>query len=179
MLKISANDEGRGGGPLTDPTVGLASLISANEVGFRQMLDALPTAIYTTDAKGCITHFNPACVEFSGRTPELGSDHWCVTWKLFYPDGRPMPHDQCPMAVALKTGRVIRGAEAIAERPDGTQIWFIPYPTPLFDDMGNVVGGINMLMDITERKQAEAAKARLAAIVESSDDAIISKNLNG
>ena len=103
---------------------------------FRQMIDALPAAIYTTDAEGRLTHFNPACVEFSGRTPELGTDHWCVTWKLYYPDGRPMPHDECPMAIALKEGRIIRGAEAIAERPDGTRIWFTPYPTPLFDDDG-------------------------------------------
>ncbi len=71
---------------------------------FREMIDALPAAIYTTDAEGLLTHFNPACVEFSGRTPELGTDHWCVTWKLYYPDGRPMPHDECPMAIALKTG---------------------------------------------------------------------------
>jgi PAS domain S-box-containing protein len=146
---------------------------------FHDVIDSLPAAIYTTDAQGRITYFNPACVEFSGRTPELGSDHWCVTWKLFYPDGRPMPHDQCPMAIALKEGRVVHGTEAIAERPDGTRVWFAPYPTPLLDDSGKVIGGINMLVDITERKQAEESKSRLAAIVESSDDAIISKGLDG
>src|SRR2546430_16731334 len=100
------------------------------QLGFRGMLDALPAAIYVTDRHGKITYFNPACVAFSGRTPELGSDHWCVTWKLFYPDGTPMPHDQCPMAIALREGRVVRGQEAIAERPDGSRGWFEPYPTP-------------------------------------------------
>ncbi len=129
---------------------------SESEQGFRAIIDALPAAIYTTDARGKITHFNAACVEFSGRTPTLGSDHWCVTWKLFYPDGRPMPHDECPMAIALKEGRVVRGAEAIAERPDGTRIWLTPYPMPLFDDTGELIGGINMLVDISERKVAEA-----------------------
>ena len=150
-----------------------------SERRFREMIDALPAAIYTTDAEGRLTHFNPAAVEFSGRVPELGTDQWCVTWKLYYPDGTPMPHDECPMAIALKEGRVIHGAEAIAERPDGTRIWFTPYPTPLRDDEGRIVGGINMLIDITERKQAEETRARLAAIVESSDDAIVSKDLNG
>jgi PAS domain S-box-containing protein len=124
---------------------------------FRAMIDALPAAVYTTDADGRITHFNPACVEFSGRKPELGSDHWCVTWKLYHPDGTPMPHDKCPMAIALKERRVVHGAEAIAERPDGTRIWFTPYPTPLFDDAGNLLGGINMLVDITQREHAEQA----------------------
>ncbi|HEY7908549.1 MAG TPA: PAS domain S-box protein, partial [Thermomicrobiales bacterium] len=150
-----------------------------SERRFREMIDALPVAIYTTDAEGRLTHFNPAAVAFSGRVPELGTDHWCVTWKLYYPDGTPMPHDQCPMAIALKEGRIIDGAEAIAERPDGTRVWFTPYPTPLRDATGRIVGGINMLLDITERKQAEETRARLAAIVESSDDAIISKDLNG
>jgi PAS domain S-box-containing protein len=150
-----------------------------NERRFREMIDALPAAIYTTDAEGRLTHFNPAAVEFSGRVPELGTDQWCVSWKLYHADGRPMPHDECPMAIALKEGRAVRGVEAIAERPDGKRIWFTPYPTPLRDAEGKIVGGINMLLDITERKRAEEARARLAAIVESSDDAIISKDLNG
>jgi PAS domain S-box-containing protein len=150
-----------------------------SERRFREMIDALPAAIYTTDAEGRLTHFNPAAIEFSGRVPELGTDRWCVTWRLYYPDGTPMPHDQCPMAIALTEGRIIHGAEAIAERPDGTRIWFTPYPTPLRDANGRIVGGINMLVDITERKQAEGTRARLAAIVESSDDAIVSKDLNG
>ena len=150
-----------------------------SERQLRQMIDALPAAIYTTDAQGRLTHFNPACADFSGRTPDLGTDHWCVTWKLYYPDGTAMPHDACPMAIALKEGRVVRGAEAIAERPDGTRVWFEPYPTPLRDATGKVIGGINMLVDITARKRAEQAKSHLAAIVASCDDAIISKDLNG
>ena len=150
-----------------------------SELRFREIIDALPAAIYTTDPEGRLTHFNPAAVEFSGRVPELGTDQWCVSWQLYYPDGSPMPHDECPMAIALKEGRIIRGAEAIAERPDGKRIWFTPYPTPLRDADGRIVGGINMLLDITDRKQAERAISRLAAIVESSEDAIIVKDLNG
>jgi PAS domain S-box-containing protein len=150
-----------------------------SERRFREMIDALPTAIYTTDAEGRLTHFNPAAVELTGRAPELGTDRWCVSWKLYHADGTPMPHDECPMAIALKEGRAVRGAEAILERPDGRRVWFMPYPTPMRDAEGRVVGGINMLVDITERKQAEMAAASLAAIVESSGDAIISKDLNG
>ncbi len=128
-----------------------------SEHRLRAVLEALPAAVYTTDAEGRITMFNKAAVEFSGRVPQLGSDSWCVTWKLYWPDGRPLPHDECPMAVALKTGRPVRGAEAIAERPDGTRVWFEPYPTPLHDETGKLVGAINMLVDITARKASEAA----------------------
>src|SRR6202011_5715337 len=146
---------------------------------FRAVLDGLPAVVYTTDAVGRVTYFNQAAVDLAGRRPELGRDEWCVTWRLYRPDGSRLPHDQCPMAVALKENRPVRGVEAILERPDGTRIPFIPYPTPLRDAAGALVGAVNMLVDISERKIAENARAYLAAIVESSDDAIISKDLNG
>jgi PAS domain S-box-containing protein len=149
-----------------------------SERRLREMIDLLPAAIYTTDAEGRLTHFNPAAVEFSGRVPQLGTDQWCVSWKMFLPDGTPLPHDQCPMAIVLKEGRVIDGAECIAERPDGKRVWFTPYPRPLHDGEGRIVGGMNMLLDITERKAAERATGLLAAIVDSSDEAIISMNLD-
>jgi PAS domain S-box-containing protein len=126
-----------------------------SEQQLKEILAAIPAAIYTTDAQGKITYYNEAAVELAGRTPTIGSDEWCVTWKLYWPDGRPMRHDECPMAVALKEGRPIRNAEAIAERPDGSRVPFIPYPTPLRDWTGKVVGAINMLVDVSERKQAE------------------------
>ena len=148
--------------------------ILQSERHMRELLEALPAAVYTTDAEGKITFFNKAAVDMAGRTPRPG-DEWCVNWRLYNPDGTPLPHDQCPMAVALRENRPVRGVEAIAERPDGTRVPFIPYPTPLHDFEGKLVGGINMLVDISERKNAEEYAGRLAAIVEFSDDAIISK----
>jgi PAS domain S-box-containing protein len=139
---------------VTDRKVADAKLRDS-ERQLQELIAAVPAAIYTTDAHGRITYFNQAAVDLTGRTPELGSDEWCVTWKLYRPDGTPLPHDQSPMAIALKEGRVIRNAEAVAERPDGTRVPFIPYPTPLRDGRGNIVGAINMLVDISERKEAE------------------------
>jgi PAS domain S-box-containing protein len=128
--------------------------IRESEQQMRQLLEALPAAVYTTDAAGRITFYNKAAAEMAGRTP-LGGEEWCVTWRLYTPDGTPLPHDECPMAVALKEDRPVRGTEAIAERPDGTRVPFIPYPTPLHDATGKLIGAINMLVDITDRKQAE------------------------
>jgi PAS domain S-box-containing protein len=128
--------------------------IRESERHMRDLLEALPAAVYTTDAKGRITFYNKAAVQMAGREPQPG-DEWCVTWRLYNPDGTPLPHDRCPMAIALRENRPIRGVEAIAERPDGSRVPFIPFPTPLRDDQGKLVGAINMLVDITERKQAE------------------------
>jgi PAS domain S-box-containing protein len=135
--------------------------LQESEQRLQELLAAIPAAIYTTDADGKVTYFNQAAVDLAGRTPVLGSDEWCVTWKLYNPDGTPLPHDQCPMAVALKDGRPIRNAEAVAERPDGTRVPFIPFPTPLRDASGKVVGAINMLVDISERRQAETQQRLL------------------
>jgi PAS domain S-box-containing protein len=143
-----------------------------------RLLEALPVAVYTTDAEGRITFYNQAAAEFWGYRPALGS-LWCGSWKLYWPDGRPLPLDECPMATALKEGREVRNVEAVAERPDGTRVAFIPYPTLFTDASGRVVGAINVLVDIERRKEAQEVAARLAAIVTSSDDAIISKTLAG
>jgi PAS domain S-box-containing protein len=143
------------------------------------LLEALPVAVYTTDPEGRITFYNEAAAELWGFRPELGSSQWCGSWRLRWPDGQPMPHGECPMAVALKQGKEMRGAEAVAERPDGTRVPFAAYPTLLRDDEGRVTGAINLLVDLGERKMAEIDRERLAAIVSSSNDAIISKTLDG
>jgi PAS domain S-box-containing protein len=146
---------------------------------FRALVDALPAAVYTTDAEGRITYFNEPAAALWGCRPELGKSEWCGSWKLYWPDGRPLPHDQCPMAVALKEGRPVRGQEAVAERPDGSRVPFLPVPTPIYDPDGALIGAINLLIDMSETKHSERVLNHFAAIVDSSDDAIISKDLNG
>src|SRR5437868_13316151 len=81
------------------------------------------------------------------------------------------------MAGALKGARPIWGREAIAERPDRTRIPFLAYPTPLFDDEGNLTGAINTLVDISERKRAEEVTARQTQGLESLNQ--ISKSISG
>jgi PAS domain S-box-containing protein len=122
---------------------------------WRTVLDELPVPIYVADADGAVTYWNQACVELAGRVPQLGRDRWCVTWKIYTTTGEFMPHEECPMAQAIRQERVIRDAVAIAERPDGSRVAFRPYPTPLFDDDGRLTGAVNMLIDVTE-EQSEA-----------------------
>ncbi|MFU0507777.1 PAS domain-containing protein, partial [Pseudaminobacter sp. NGMCC 1.201702] len=148
------------------------------QVGAAHLLDASTAAIYLTDDRGRITYYNEAAAALWGHRPILGTSEWCGSWKLRYPDGRPMPHDECPMAIAIKENRALQG-EAMAERPDGTLIPFLAFPSPVRDRSGVMIGAINILTDITEHRKAEEATYRLAAIVESSDDAIVSKTLCG
>lgn len=120
-----------------------------------EFLEAFGVAVYTTDANGVLTSYNEAAVELWGRRPEIGKDRWCGSWRLFRPDGAPLQHEECPMGVALRENRPVRGEEAIAERPDGSRVWFMPFPTPLRDASGALRGAVNVLVDVTRQRRAE------------------------
>lgn len=134
--------------------------------GYRRFLDALGVGLYTTDAAGRITFYNAAAAELWGRRPALGEE-WCGSLELQWPDETPMRHDECPMAIALKEQRPVRGGEAILLRPDGSKRRFLPYPTPVYADDGSLQGAVNVLVDVTDRHQAQedalAASRALAA----------------
>ncbi|MGP1674541.1 MAG: ATP-binding protein [Candidatus Limnocylindrales bacterium] len=137
---------------LTRPLVDAAA--PADDAHYRRFLDALGVALYMTDATGRITYFNDAAAELWGRRPALGEE-WCGSWRLFWPDGRPMAHADCPMAITLRDGQPARGFRAIAERPDGTRVDFEPHPSPLRDPDGLLVGAVNVLVDVSERERAQ------------------------
>lgn len=146
----------------------LRSVLAVAEQGEAELhaaLEALPAPIYATDPSGVVTFFNTACIAFTGRHPEVGKDQWCVTWKLYTEAGEFLPHHACPMAAAIATGQPIRGVTAVAERPDGRRVTFLPLPTPILDAEGRLLGAVNLLLDITDIRQiadlrAQAQRAR-------------------
>ena len=144
------------------------------------LIDNLEVAIYTCNADGLITMYNAAAVRLWGREPEIGKDLWCGSWKIYELDGiTEIPLEMCPMALTLKEGKPVNGHEILIQKPDGERRFVIPYPRPFLDEQGIVTGAINLLVDVTEYKRREQREAQLAAIVDSSDDAIASKTLNG
>ncbi|MHB2204991.1 histidine kinase [Methylobacterium sp. CM6257] len=106
--------------------------------------------VYTTDADGWLTYYNDAAADLWGYRPELGKTRWCGCWRIYTSDGTPLPLDQCPMAIAVREERPVRGVQAVLERPDGTLIPFMPYPTPLRDASGTLVAASNVLLKITK-----------------------------
>ena len=133
--------------------------IQESEQKFRDLLGALPAAIYVTDAAGRITYCNHGAADLWGVTPTLGVDKWCDFACFYHADGTPMPQWNCPTEIALREGRAVCGREALMERRDGRRIYIMPNPTPLHDATGAVTCVVNMTLDISERKQAELALA--------------------
>lgn len=152
--------------------------VQESEPRYHQLIQALPAAVYTCDAEGRLTLYNETAAELWGRRPEVGVELWCGSWRIYLPDGSRLPLDQCPMAIAIKEGREVR-AEVVIESPDGARRPVSVHAIPLFDADGVLTGATNLIVDNTERQKSEEANAHLAAIVQSSDDAIVSKNLHG
>jgi PAS domain S-box-containing protein len=149
---------------------GLASMTS--------VLDAVPVAMYATDAEGRIVYCNQAAAALFGSEPELGNTEWAGLCRLSTPDGNAMLPGMTPMQTALRDHLPIRGAEAAVIAADGSRTRVLIYATPLFD-AGVLIGGVNTLVELRERDRVNYLEQRLAAIVECSEDAIISKDLNG
>ena len=127
---------------------GAAHALCERGPGALRDYDEFPAPLYATDETGKILYFNPACVDFAGWTPTVGVDRWCVSWKLFTTEGAALPHDKCPMAVAVQDRLPVRDVEAFAERPDGERVRFRPFPTPATNDEGRFVGAVNMLIPV-------------------------------
>jgi PAS domain S-box-containing protein len=152
-----------------------------SEERYRALFNLGPVAIYSIDASGVIENFNRRAAELWGREPALGDtdQRFCGSFKMFRPDGSFMPHEQCPMAEVV-SGKITAAhdAEVLIERPDGSRVTVLVNIRPLKNDRGEVIGAINCFYDITERKRADTAASRLAAVVQSSHDAIVAKDLN-
>jgi len=123
------------------------------------LLEKLPAGAYTCDPEGLITYFNRHAVQLWGRAPKLNDpvDRFCGSFKLFSPDGSPIAHDQCWMALALETDKQYNRLEIIIERPDGQRLTALAHANPIYDESGNLHGAVNVLVDISERKRAEEA----------------------
>lgn len=128
-----------------------------SDLEFLRLLDKLPAAAYTCDAAGLITYFNAQAAQIWGRKPKLNdpADRYCGSFKLYSPDGTPVPHDQCWMARAITTNAEYNGAETVIERADQSRVTVLTHANPLHDPQGRVTGAVNVLMDITDQRRLE------------------------
>ena len=150
------------------------ALVGESERRYRALFDLVPVAVYSTDAEGVIQEFNRRAVELWGREPTT-TERFCGSFKIFYPNGRPMPHDECPMARVLRDEELSpEDCEIVVEKPDGTRRNVLVSPRAVKNERGAITGAINCLHDITERKrvaeQSRATEERFRLLVEGARD---------
>ena len=149
------------------------------EERFRRIFSTAPMAVFVCDKDAVIVDFNEQAVELWGREPVRGVEKHCGSVKLWLPDGTHLPHEQSPIRSVLSTGIPVRNVEVSIERPDGSLLPVLVNFAPLWNAEEEITGAITSFVDISERKSIEEAAQRLASIVKSSDDAIVSKDLSG
>ena len=137
----------------------MESAVERGELLFQRLLEKLPAGAYTCDAAGLITYYNQHAVRLWGRTPRLNDpvDRFCGSFKLYAIDGSPIAHDECWMALALRMQREYNGHEIIIERPDGERLTALAHANPIHDESGKLLGAVNVLVDISDRKRMEDA----------------------
>jgi PAS domain S-box-containing protein len=143
------------------------------------LLEDSPIAILTCNNAVDLTYYNRAAVKLWGTVPSANHEPWYNYWKIYSATGEIMPLAELPMAKALKEPWLINGEEITIETADHVFKRVLVYSRPLYDHQNNIVGTHSSLVDISDKILQESKQATLAAIVESSDDAIISKNLDG
>ncbi len=147
--------------------------ITESERKLRFVLNGLPVAVYLTDADGYIKDYNESAVDIWGRKPNIGVDRWCGSSKLYNIIGEHIPHDECPMDKAIKLNRSIFGEEAMLEREDGTMVNFIAFATPYHNDNNELLGAMNVMVDITDRKLIEERLTTLSFVARKTSNAVI------
>ncbi|MDA8174353.1 MAG: PAS domain S-box protein [Nitrospiraceae bacterium] len=151
----------------------------AKEQRWATTLESIGDAVIATDTEGRITFMNAVAEELTG-------------WSLGMAEAKPVTGVfniineytravvESPVKKVLEKSMVVGLANhTILIRKDGTEIPIDDSGAPIRDHDGRIIGVVLVFRNITERKQAEALSGRLAALVESADDAIISKDLNG
>jgi PAS domain S-box-containing protein len=131
-------------------------------------------AIVSKDLNSIITSWNRAAERMFGYT---SAEAIGQSIRMLIPADRQGEEDM--VLARIRAGEAITHFETIRQRKDGTLVPISLTVSPIRDDAGRVIGASKIARDISDRIQAALASRRLVAIVESSDDAIVSKDLNG
>ncbi len=148
--------------------------LTASESRFRELVESLPLPIWTCLPDGTCDYLSPQWATYTGRSAEEPFSTGCL--QHVHPEDRPTITEQWREAVARVQPL---DAELRFKRADGVYRWFHAHATPIRDQDGHVLKWVGTYTDMHDRKQAQEFQARLAAIVESSSDAVMSKSLEG
>jgi len=138
-----------------------------------KIVDSSDDAIISKDLNGTILSWNAAAERTFGYT---AAEAIGQSIRMIIPADRQSEEDF--VLGQIRAGQAVRHYETFRQRKDGTQLPISLTVSPIYNDAGIVIGASKIARDLSERREADRAARRLAAVVESSDDAIVAKNLD-
>jgi PAS domain S-box-containing protein len=146
---------------------------------WRVAISSIGDAVILADQRGVVTFMNPVAEQLCGwrNTEAVGKQLTDVFAIINESTRRPVEN---PVAKVIREGIVVGLANhTVLIRRDRLETPIDDSAAPIINERGEIAGAVLVFRDITEKRRNEELKARLAAIVESSDDIIVSKDLNG
>jgi two-component system, cell cycle sensor histidine kinase and response regulator CckA len=125
-------------------------------------IEQSPAGILIADAPdGKICMANPAALglrsDTSGPMTDIPLELDPTAWRVFHPDGSLFETEALPLWQAIKSGLTSQNVEAVILRPDGTERWVLTNAAPVKNEGGDIIAGVAVLSDITDRKRTEDA----------------------
>jgi len=152
----------------------IANVLSNAESLLTAIVESSEDAIVSKDLNGIITSWNPAAARIFGYSPDEIIGRSILT---LIPE--ELRHEEDMILANIRAGRRVEHFETTRVRKNGERIDIAVTISPVKDATGRVIGASKIARDISDRKRRDEARARLAALVECSDDAIVAKDLNG
>jgi PAS domain S-box-containing protein len=134
---------------------------------FHTLADSIPQLVWISNCDGHTVYHNHRLFEYTGLYPEESIAHW---EQIVHPEDREGA--VAAWRESLRTGKPYDIQYRLRNR-DGSYLWFLGRATPLRDRDGKIIVWFGTATDIEHERQAVEDQARLAAIVESTEDAII------
>ncbi|MGZ4972755.1 MAG: PAS domain-containing sensor histidine kinase, partial [Limisphaerales bacterium] len=154
-------------------------MLRANEEKYRVTLSSIGDAVIATDSAGRVTFMNARAEQLTGWSqPEALNKPLPEVFDIVNELTRRKVEN--PVEKVLEAGEVVGLANhTVLRSQQGTEYAIDDSAAPIRDAMHRIMGVVLVFHDVTEARGLALAQRRLAAIVESSDDAIVSKNLDG
>ncbi len=152
--------------------------IHRSETMLRAVIDQMPSGVTVRDAQtGNLLLANNRSREIMGQ---LADDTAQFTiYQGLHSDGKPYKPGEWPINRSMTTGETVNSEEIECVRNDGSHITLSMSAAPVYDDHGNVIIGIGVFHDITERKRAEEHLAYLASFPENNPRPIVEVDIYG
>lgn len=138
----------------------LEKTIRNSEQRLQSILETMAEGVGVTDSTGQLVYANPIAQQILGLSESTIKDRTYddPKWQNLRLDGSPLPSDEHPMSIIMTTQKPVFDHEIGVQPPDRERMYISINAAPLFDDDGNLSGGIGTFMDVTTRRMISQGK---------------------